>query len=117
MNIKGGTKTDNLQWFETTHSCNKLSQWARRVCLNSDGILFVPGIVAGNMTSVFLCASWDGEPIIMDDDGHVFVRADWISQENSDPRLKKSIETLKKKITKVLIKEMQNDQKSTPQAL
>ena len=108
MNIKK-PKMDEIQWFEIAHSCDKLPAWTRQVCLSPDGSLFVPAIVAGNMNIVFLCASWDGEPIITDDDGHVFVRADWVSQESSDTRLKKSIKSLKKKIAEMLTKEIQDD--------
>lgn len=99
------TKTDDIQWFEPSRNCSNLPKWATRVCINSDGDLFVPAYVAGNGIQVFLWVSQDNEPIVIDNSGHFFVRADWVMQKDSDPRLKKAFKNLKQSIAKLCAQE------------
>ena len=47
-----------------------------------DGTIFIPAGVVGNPSAVFLCASADGVPMVMNGPGkRVFVPAEWAARE------------------------------------
>lgn len=88
---------EKFQWFKCQSNNSRLLEWQKMAGLSSDGDLFVPAVVAGEEKQVVLCATWDGEPLLLYSD-HAFVRADWIMQNYDDPKIRESLTRLKQKL-------------------
>ena len=58
----------------------KIPRWARQAALSSDGVVYLPSLLAGNSTEVFLCAGFDRTPILFDG-RHGYYPAEWIARE------------------------------------
>ena len=58
-------------------------------------VVFVPAIIAGGEMEVFLCAGYDGTPLVVDK-GHVYVPAPWVAREF--PRAKETAEKIERQV-------------------
>lgn len=58
-------------------------EWKRSAALADDGVVFAPAIITGNEMVAFLAASWDGTPVVMNDD-HLYLPVQWIAREYPD---------------------------------
>jgi hypothetical protein len=58
----------------------RVKSWMLQAALDSDGTVWVPHVVAGSEMEVFLCASYDGTPVLMSE-GHAYYPADWVARE------------------------------------
>lgn len=68
-------------WIEFEfRSSRSVPKWARRVAVASNGTVFVPGLIAGNPTTIFICASCDGTAALVAGN-HAYYPADWIARE------------------------------------
>ena len=94
-------QTTAYQWCEVSldhlppSKAKKVPKWARRAALAPDGTVFIPSVIAGSEMSVFLCASFDGTPVLVDGK-HTYYSADWISREF--PEAKATAENIRRKV-------------------
>jgi hypothetical protein len=58
----------------------RLAKWQRSAAMSEDGNVFVPAAIAGNEKRVFLSATWDSIPIVMEY-GHLYVPKNWMIRE------------------------------------
>lgn len=65
-----------------------LPAWMRRAGIDEEtGFVFVPPMLANRgEREAALCAAWDGDVPSVIDDGHVYLPADWLARESSDPK-------------------------------
>jgi hypothetical protein len=73
-----------VTWFTVPAppSGKRLPKWYFSVARSDKtGEIFLPVVVAGNPTAVFYCASYDGVTVILDEDDHPFVPAQWLKRE------------------------------------
>lgn len=70
-----------IHWFVNENNegiDNKIiKKWMRTVCIQNNNI-FVPSIINGNITTVFLCASHDGAIAVLNEDKNYFVEIEWM---------------------------------------
>lgn len=70
-----------MRWIEVENPAGKkIPKWKRSAGLSSDGVVFVPAAMTGNESEVFLCAGYDGTPVVQYLN-HVYVPADWLAVE------------------------------------
>jgi hypothetical protein len=70
-----------MRWFMVEQTgFETVPEWVRSACLNDDGRVFAPAIVAGDEMRVLLCAAFDGVSLILDD-GHAYLPTDWLARE------------------------------------
>jgi len=89
-------KKRDFQWFEAP---GKSAKWARRAAVSSDGIIYIPGAIAGGEMNVFLCASYDGTSAVLDGD-HVYYPSDWLKREF--PESKDVVELIERRIKETM---------------
>jgi hypothetical protein len=76
--------SSNLRWiFVDNPPGAAIAQWKRSSAIDDDGRVFVPAVLFGPEGTIFLCISYDGQPIVYDD-GHLYVPADWAAGEFPD---------------------------------
>jgi hypothetical protein len=77
--------TKDAIWFEIPNPPGKKRApgWGRRCALDEDGDFWVPAALGGSETAVFMCAAFDGEPV-MRESGHIYVRDRWLSREHPE---------------------------------
>ena len=70
-----------MKWFEVEAPPRKrIPAWQRRAAIADDGVVYASGAVAGNETSVFYCACYDGVSVIRDGK-HVYFPVEWLARE------------------------------------
>lgn len=70
-----------MQWIEAENPAGKkMPKWKRLAALSPEGVVFVPAGMTGNEEEVFMCAGYDGTPVIQYLN-HIYVPADWLSAE------------------------------------
>lgn len=70
-----------MQWIEVASpEGKKIPRWKRSAGLSSEGVVFVPAAMTGNESEVFLCAGYDGTPVVRYLN-RVYVPADWLAVE------------------------------------
>ena len=56
--------------------------WMGLIAVRDDGAVFVPAAVTGKSDAeVFLCAGWDGDVTVVENDNHLYVPAQWVKRE------------------------------------
>ena len=66
----------DLEWIAVA---GKGPQWLRSAAIDSDGTIYAPGVMVGEMQAL-LCASYDGTPMILDDT-HAYFPTPWLMRE------------------------------------
>ena len=62
---------------------NDIPQWMRCAALADDGTIFAPAAIVGDEGLVFLAASWDDMPCVIDGD-HYYFPTHWMAREWPD---------------------------------
>ena len=78
--------SENIKWFSVPNpeGRNKPERM-RSAAISDEGHIYVPAVIAGNEKMVFLCAVFDGTPVVVCDE-HLFVRSDWMLKEFPNTR-------------------------------
>ena len=65
-----------------------LPAWMRRAGIDEEtGTVFVPpGLANRGEREATMAAAWDGDVPCLTDNGHVYLPADWLARESSDPK-------------------------------
>jgi hypothetical protein len=73
----------NITWIIATVQKSprkRLAAWQTRAGLAEDGTVYLPAAICGNEQQVFMCATWDGVPLLSWG-GHVYLPSDWLAEE------------------------------------
>jgi hypothetical protein len=67
-----------IDWFlfDPAGKETRVAKWKRTLGIRPDGRVFIPAIFASEM-EVFLCASYDGQRVVITKDHHLYVDLDW----------------------------------------
>jgi hypothetical protein len=87
---------NSLRWVAANGGKN-LPEWQRSACIDHNETVFAPAIISGNEKAALLSASFDGEPMVVDD-GHIYLRCAWLRQEY--PEIQKTMEVIERTVRK-----------------
>ena len=71
-----------MEWFYLEKQENsKLPEWKRSFAINDDGVVFVPGALAGiSENEVHLCSHFDATPSV-ENKNHRYFPSKWLAKE------------------------------------
>lgn len=70
-----------MYWIEMEQPEGKrIQKWQRSAAITDEGVVFVPGAIAGSEHEVMLCAAYDGTSVI-NHLKHLYVPANWLAKE------------------------------------
>lgn len=76
--------SENIKWFAVPNPEGwDKPEWMRCAGLSDSGDVYVPGVIAGNESMVYMCAGFDGEPVVFCEE-HLYVRSNWMRREYPD---------------------------------
>ena len=89
--------TIKVAWFTSSNAPgNDLPEWVRSAGVDEDGRVYVPAVLAGGETEVYLSASAAQEPVIIDAGDHLFFRAEWMKR--AYPKTARTIKIIERRL-------------------
>ena len=80
-----------MYWIEMEQPEGKrIQKWQRSAAITDEGVVFVPGAIAGSEHEVMLCAAYDGTSVI--NRSKAFIRPSKLASKRI-PRNKRSLRT------------------------
>ena len=107
--MKKFVKESDMTWYEINADAltKKVRKGMRQVCVKGNDIFVHSAFFNGNSANTYLCASFDGEPVLYGNGKNLYVRASWVLQESNDQKKSESVMCLIHAVTQ-LHKEQRN---------
>jgi hypothetical protein len=75
----------NGTWYEVVGT-KKVPKWARSLFVSDGGEIFIPAVLVGSEQEMFLCAGFDGTPLIRESN-HLYIPLGWAEKEFPNRKL------------------------------